>query len=144
MDTSRLPSGDDHRAALERARDHWNRGDLSGYMQLYDSEVVLHGYAGVEPGRPNVQRFYEEFWRAFPGSQLIFEDVISAEDKLACRFVIRAKHGGLFQGLPATGREIVMPGITILRFSNGRCVERWSQVDALGLLVQLGAFPLSK
>jgi predicted ester cyclase len=144
MNSSPLTSGDDHRAALERARDHWNRGDLSSYMELYDRDVVLHGYGGVEPGLPNVRRFYEEFWTAFPGSQLIFEDLISAKDKLACRFVIRATHGGPFQGLPATGRETVMPGITILRFSDGRCVERWTQVDALGLLVQLGALPVSK
>jgi predicted ester cyclase len=144
MNSLAFTSGADHRAVLERARDHWNRGDLSSYMELYDRDVVLHGYARVEPGLPNVRRFYEEFWTAFPGSQLIFEDLISATDKLACRFVIRAKHGGPFQGLPATGREIVMPGITILRFSDGRCVERWTQVDALGLLVQLGALPVSK
>jgi predicted ester cyclase len=144
MNSSPLTSGDDHRAALERARDHWNRGGLSSYLELYDRDVMFHGYAGVEPELPDVRRFYEEFWSAFPGSQLIFEDLISAQDKLVCRFVIRAKHGGPFQGLAATGREIVMRGITILRFSDGRCVERWSQVDALGLLMQLGALPMSK
>jgi hypothetical protein len=30
-------------------------------------------------------------------------------------------------------------GFTILRFSGGRCVERWSLVDSLGLLTQIGA-----
>jgi hypothetical protein len=34
-----------------------------------------------------------------------------------------------------------MPGITILRFDAGRCVERWSQADFLGLLGQLGVLP---
>lgn len=135
---------DEHRAALEQARGCWNRGDLSGYLQLYDPDVVLHGYAGVEPGLRSVQRFYEAFWSAFPGSQLTIEDLLSAGDTLACRFVIQAVHAGPFQGLPATGKAIVMPGITMLRFAGGRCVERWSQADALGLLVQLGAFPASK
>ena len=44
-------------------------------------------------------------------------------------------------GVPATGHEIVLPGITILRFGGDRVIERWSQADMLGLLVQLGAVP---
>jgi len=143
MDSSPQMPGDDNRAALGWARESWNRGDLSAYLELYDADVLLHGYAGVEPGLPSVRRFYEEFWSAFPGSQLAFEDIIAAGDKVVCRFVIRATHAGPFQGLPATGKKILMPGITILRFSERRCVERWSQADSLGLLVQLGAFPAS-
>jgi predicted ester cyclase len=50
-------------------------------------------------------------------------------------------HRGEFMDIPPTGREIGLGGITILRFENGRCVERWSQVDMLGLLAQLGAVP---
>jgi len=144
MESSRQTSGDENRVAVKRARDCWNRGDLSGYMQMYDSDVQLHGYAGVDRGLEQVQRFYEEFWRAFPGSQLVFEDIISAEDKVVCRFVVEATHAGPFQGLPATGKPIVMRGITILRFADGKCVERWSQADSLGLLVQLGALPARK
>ena len=144
MYSSRQTFGDQNRVAVKRARDCWNRGDLSGYMQLYDPDVELHGYAGVERGLENVQRFYEEFWKAFPGSQLIFEDIISSEDKVVCRFVIEATHAGTFQGLPATGKKIAMPGMTILRFAEAKCVERWSQADSLGLLVQLGALPAPK
>jgi predicted ester cyclase len=44
-------------------------------------------------------------------------------------------------GVPATGRDIALPGTTILRFEGSRAVERWSQADMLGLLVQLGAIP---
>jgi hypothetical protein len=44
-------------------------------------------------------------------------------------------------GVPATGRDIALPGITILRFEGDRTVERFSQADMLGLLVQIGAVP---
>ena len=46
---------------LERAGQCWNAGDLAGYLQLYDEGVLLHGYAGVEPGLASVRRFYEGF-----------------------------------------------------------------------------------
>jgi predicted ester cyclase len=34
-----------------------------------------------------------------------------------------------------------MEGIAVHRIVNGRMVEHWAQVDALGLLQQLGAVP---
>ena len=50
-------------------------------------------------------------------------------------------HHGEFMGVPATGTQIALAGITILRFEGDQVVERWSQADMLGLLVQLGAVP---
>jgi predicted ester cyclase len=67
--------------------------------------------------------------------------VFAAADKVACRFVVHATHQGPFQGIAPTGKRIIQPGITILRFSEGKCVERWSQADFMGLLSQLGALP---
>ena len=43
--------------------------------------------------------------------------------------------------MPATGREIVLEGQTILRFDRERVVERWQAADMLGLMAQLGALP---
>lgn len=128
-----------HREILERAIAAWNRGDLTEYLRLYSDDVVLHGYAGLDPGIANVRRFYEAWWAAFPGSQLILDDAVAAGDKVACRVRIAGVHGGPFQGVPASGAPISVSAFTILRFGDGKCVERWSLVDSLGLLTQIGA-----
>jgi len=124
-------------AVLEQARSAWNSGDLAGYLRVYAPEA-----AALEGDPPSeeapVRAFYQAFFDAFPGSQLIFEDVFAAGDKVVCRFIIYGAHGEPFQGIPATGKDVALPGITILRFEDGVCVERWSQVDFLGLLTQLG------
>jgi steroid delta-isomerase-like uncharacterized protein len=132
-----------NRERLERAIASWNRGDLTQYLRLYSDDVVIHGYAGLEPGIANVRRFYEAWWEAFPASQLILEDAVDAGDRVACRFHITGTHGGPFQGIAASGRPISVSGFTILRFSDGACVERWSLVDSLGLLTQIGALGAS-
>jgi predicted ester cyclase len=44
-------------------------------------------------------------------------------------------------GVPPTGTDIVLAGITILHFEGDRVVERFSQADMLGLLIRLGAVP---
>jgi hypothetical protein len=43
-------TNNNNEAILKSAIDNWNKGDLDGYLQIYDSGVVLHGYVGVTPG----------------------------------------------------------------------------------------------
>ncbi|MBM3724743.1 MAG: ester cyclase [Acidobacteria bacterium] len=111
------------------------------YLDLYADEAILHGYQGVGPGKANIAAFYAAIWQAFPDARVRVLDTLEAEDKVVCRFEMHATQQGAFQGIPATGRAIVLPGITILRFAGGKCVERWSQADFLGLMAQLGALP---
>jgi steroid delta-isomerase-like uncharacterized protein len=117
------------------------RRDLDGYLQLYDDGIELHGYSPARMDKTAVRVFYEEIFRAFPGSQLTFQDVFGEDDRICIVFTMTATHEDEFMAVPATGREVAVPGITVLRFANGRCVERWSQADMLGWLVQLGAVP---
>ena len=70
---------------------------------------------------------------------MTIEDVLTEGDWLACRFVVRGTHRGELMGIRPTGKPVNLPGLTILRFRAGKCIERWSQADFLGLLQQLGA-----
>jgi NAD(P)-dependent dehydrogenase (short-subunit alcohol dehydrogenase family) len=40
-----------------------------------------------------------------------------------------------------TGKTIVLRGINVFRIADGKIVERWGQLDQLGLLHQLGLAP---
>jgi steroid delta-isomerase-like uncharacterized protein len=131
----------ENKAALQRAIDQWNAGDLDGYLQLYDPSVTLHGYPGVTPGLESVRGFYQGFWAALPGCQISIEDMVGEGDEVACRATLHGTHTGPLMGVPATGKDVSVPTITILRFAGGKCVERWSQADFLGMLQQIGAIP---
>ena len=48
--------------------------------------------------------------------------------------------GGLM-GMPPSGKELTFSGTTIVRMEDGMIVERWANVDELGLLQQLGVVP---
>jgi predicted ester cyclase len=129
--------------ALDQAISRWNAGDLEGYLSLYDPTVRLHGYTPDALDRTQVQQFYTEIFAAFPGCSLTLHETFSEGDRLVCRFTLAGRHDGPFLGVPATGRDITLPGMTILHFRDGRCVERWSCADMLGVLVQIGAVPPS-
>jgi steroid delta-isomerase-like uncharacterized protein len=128
-------------ATLHTAIERWNAGDLDGYLGLYDDGVLLHGYTPEPMPKAAVREFYAGVMAAFPGCRITVHETFRDGDRLVCRFTLTGRHGGTFLGVPGTGTEIVLPGITILHFRDGRCTERWSQADMLGVLVQIGAVP---
>jgi len=126
-------------AALARAVERWNAGDLPGYLEVYADAAHLHGLAPEPLDKQAARGFYEAIFAAFPGNRLELHDPFGAGDRLTTRFTLTGRHDGDFMGVPATGNQIALTGITILSFREGACVERWTCSDMLGLLVQLGA-----
>jgi steroid delta-isomerase-like uncharacterized protein len=134
-------SAGQNRAALEAAVAAWNNGDGEAYLKVYDPSIRHHG-VGPEPvDHAGNRTFYESLWAAFPGSRIVIDDTLAEGDHLAARFRLTGEHRGDFMGVPGTGRAFVLNGLTILRFRDGRVVERWTTADLLGLLMQLGAIP---
>ena len=128
--------------ALTAAHERWNAGDLDGYLRLYDDRIRLHGYSPEPLDKAQVRAFYEDIQAAFGSPPpLEFHEVLWDGDTATIRFTMGGTHVGEFMGVPPTGTEIALPGITILRFEGDQVIERWSQADMLGLLVQLGAVP---
>jgi predicted ester cyclase len=79
------------------------------------------------------------FVNATPGGTHSIEDMVAEDDKVVARISARGTHSGELFGIPASGRDFTCTGIAILRLSNGKIVERWTEVDMLGALTQIGA-----
>lgn len=127
--------------ALSAALDSWNAGDLDGYLRLYDEGIRLHGYSPEPMDKVQVRGFYQGIFSAFDTPKLVFDEVVWEGEVCAIRFTMTGRHVQEFMGVPATGTAITLPGITILHFRGDRVIERYSQADMLGLLVQVGAVP---
>ena len=108
------------------------------YFQLYSDDVILHGYQGVRAGLESVKQFYNAFWEVFPDAQVKVEELIEEDDTLVVRHVITATQRKACIDVAAVGQRIVLPGMSILHFKNGRCFERWTYSDSLLRLDQTG------
>jgi steroid delta-isomerase-like uncharacterized protein len=75
---------------------------------------------------------------AFPDIIYSIEELIAVEDRVISRFIVRGTHEGEYQGIPATGNKIEVSGIMMTRIENGKIVEDKEELDALGLMMQLG------
>jgi steroid delta-isomerase-like uncharacterized protein len=135
-------SADPKRAAT-RFYERVNAAIRTGNMSLLDDvllpDAVDHDpVPGQRPGREGIKAAFAEAREAFPDFQMTVEDMIAEGDKVACRLTVRMTHRGPFLGIPATGKNVSLPVIDVLRFVDGRLAERWGVVDNLALLTQLG------
>lgn len=127
--------------AYRNAIDRINAGDLEGYLDFYSADVVFGGVTAAPMDHAGVRAFHETFVEAFGPPRVEVVDMIESGDRVAARIVIHGSHQGDFLGVPATGLPASLAITTLLTVRDGRCVERWSTADMLGLLVQLGAVP---
>ncbi len=110
-------------------------------------EIIAADHVFYMPGIPPVRGL--EAWKqlasiyftAFPDFQVTVEDVIAEGDKVVARFTFSGTHQGEFQGIPPTGKQVTATGIDIYRIVDGKMLEHWAQIDALGMLQQLGVIP---
>lgn len=120
----------------------WNQGDESVLDQLFAENMQDHNVRpGVPAGRVGLKQTITGVRAAFTDSHLSLEDAVVDGGKIAWRWTFSGTHTGVLMGIPATGKQIAFSGITIDRIANGQIVERWAQIDMLGMMQQLGVIP---
>ena len=81
------------------------------------------------------------FWAAFPDLAQTIEDAFGDGEKVAVRYVARGTHTGELMGMPPTGREVAIAGISTFRIVDGKTEEANCIIDQMGMMQQLGAIP---
>ncbi len=133
----------DNVAVARRFFAAWVGGDPTAFDEVLAPDYVFHDPADPEtpPGPTGAAAMAAGFRAAFGDLRLVEEDYVAGGDKVVYRWRVRATHRGAFAGVPPTGRAVELSGIEIVRLAGGRIVEHWDEIDALGLLRQLGALP---
>jgi ketosteroid isomerase-like protein len=110
-------------------------------------ELLAPTYVLHLPGRPPIsgiepaKQLMVAYTSGFPDLQLTTEDLVAEGDKVAIRNTWRGTHQGAFQGIPPTGKQVTFTGSDVFHFVGGKIAEQWADLDALGLMQQLGVIP---
>ena len=133
--------GEESRTLMYRVTDEiWNQGHLHLVDELIAEDLIDHlELPGLEgEGRERYRASVLMMRTGFPDFRNPIDFVV-AEDELAVSYGrMTGTHAGDLMGLPATGRTIDLPTIGILRFANGRAIERWGLADNMTMMQQLG------
>lgn len=119
----------------------WNQGNLDVADELIAGDYVGHSPPDEVQNPEGVKEYVAGMRNAFGDLHFRIEDQIAEGDTVVTRWTASGTHEGEFQGLPPTGKQATVSGVTIERIANGKIVEGWTNWDALGLLQKLGAIP---
>ena len=137
-------SAEDNKAIARRSFDEiWNKGNLAVVDEVTAANYVAHDPTSPDlKGPEGLKQFVNLYRAAFPDIRLTVEDQIAEGDQVVSRWTARGTHKGELQGIPPTGKQGTVTGITITRYAGGKAVEAWTNWDTLGLMQQLGVVPM--
>lgn len=122
-----------------------NKHNLDGVLKNCAADAKFHGWEPQTLDAKGYRNAMAEILAAFPDAKFVISDVIADGDKVVVRHQLEGTHtGAAFKGVPVTNRKIMVPATVIFQVRNGKATELWLNADALGLMIQLGAFPVSK
>ncbi len=122
------------------AREWFEQAGTIEIDRMFDrvtEDYVEHDPSAEETG---LRAAREEFagWRQAFDFSFRVDDQIAQEDRVCTRWTWTARHKGDYLGIPATGENVTMTGMTWQRFRDGMICEGWWQYDRAGLMEQLG------
>ena len=134
-------SPEDVVALVDRLRaEVYNEGTVDVMPEIV-ADGYLHGSAngpdavGIVAGGQQISGFLT----ALPDLEWTFDEVIVQGDQVAARWTIRGTHDGELLGFAATGNPVEYTGISFFTVQCGTIVEFQTEMDAAGLLEQVGA-----
>ena len=122
---------------------HYNHKNMEMLDEIIHADFRAHN-AGkvVAHGKVGYKNVVQSYINAFPDLQISVEDIIGEGNMIATRQTYRGTHYGSWMNIPATGNEVVWTGISFFRLVDTLIIEEWTEYDLLGIMLQIGGFPM--
>lgn len=121
----------------------WNGDDVSVIHELVTPDVTGYPGAGQTLQGPEVfKQRHAALHQVYSEPHFAVEDLIAEGDKVLLRWSFCGRHTGPVLGAAPTGNQVMVGGMNIFRFVDGKIAELWVSADDLGELRQLGVIPL--
>jgi predicted ester cyclase len=129
-----------------KARRIWEEifpsGDADRLADVIAEYAIDHSARPDEPpGLVGAQQTMLWLGSVFSDQRWEIHQVIGEGDTVVVYCTLRGRHTGDLLGIPPTNREVAMDYVQILRFRDGKAVERWGVRDDMALMRQLGSLP---
>lgn len=132
----------DNQAVFHRYVDEfWNQDNLDVADELYTADHAYHdpNLPDLPAGPEGVKERGRIYKAALPdGRVTAIHDWVAEGDKTLCFWTFEGHNSGNLGDLPATGKKVVIPGMHLCHYRDGRIAESWVMWDRLGAFEQLG------
>jgi steroid delta-isomerase-like uncharacterized protein len=120
----------------------YNKGDLAGALSLFAPDAVVTDPTGRYEGHRALQAYAEEAHKPFSDLKMELSRLIEDGDTVAAEYRWRATQTGPIAmpdgtEIPATGKAMDLPGVSILTVRSGKFVDRRDYFDNMSMMNQL-------
>jgi steroid delta-isomerase-like uncharacterized protein len=128
--------------ALRVFEEIFNQGKFSVADDIYAPDFKNHGldsrnvdrYVGLKADQDAVH----DEKKAFPDLKMTVNNMVAEGDLVAVHWTFRGTHThDGYAGLPATGTQVLMTGMTIWRIVDGKITDEWSSFNEMGAYAQI-------
>jgi predicted ester cyclase len=134
-------STEENKALIRRYFEAIDTGNVDILDEFLAPNFVEHTpLPGMSTDLNGWKQAFKVFLTASPGYHTV-DDLIAEGDKVVGRITGYGTHEGELFGIPRTGKQIQITGISIWRIADGKIVEHWQVADMFGLMQQIGVVP---
>jgi steroid delta-isomerase-like uncharacterized protein len=129
--------------AVSDVLEFWNVQDVEGVLTFYDDEITWRNIAMEETyeGKQAVREFLQRLFTGIPDLRFEVSYKIAHGDNVAEQWTIGGTHGGTLFGVPATGRQILLPAMSMVTLRDGKFLRDEFYFDSGIFLRQVGLMP---
>lgn len=140
-----MTTPDEGKEVIRRWNDEgWTAGHYDVAHELIAPATTVHGAGGQTVGMgPDGFMGLLQTWRTgFPDGYMVIDDLMAEGDLGVVRNTWYGTHEGDFYGVPPSGQRVAVTCIGIDRVVDGKVTEGWGELDMIGMMQSIKAFPM--
>ena len=116
-----------------------NKGKLDEINEThFDKNITLVTSPKNIVGIEDFKAYYKNYLTGFSNIKFTILDAFGQGDKIVKYWNFKGKHTGEFFGIPATGKEVDVNGVTLVKMKDGKIAQEQDIMDNLEFMQQLG------
>ena len=116
----------------------WNKGNLTIADEVLTTDFVQHAPGRDVKGLDAFKQYATAFRAAFPDLNFAIEEQLEGGGKVVTHWTATGTQKGELMGIPASGKQITLPGVTITSYAGAKISDNLLYWDRLTLFEQLG------
>lgn len=104
----------------------------------FDENITLISSPENIVGIDKFKAHYQNYLTGFSDVLFVIKDIFGQGDNLVKHWTFKGTHTGTFFGIPATGKNVDVEGVTLVKMKNGKIAQEQDFMDSMVFLQQLG------
>jgi hypothetical protein len=108
----------------------------------FDPNITMVSATENIEGIKGFKAYYQNYLSGFSNIEFTIVDVFGQGDKIVKHWIFKGTHTGEFFGIPASGKDVDIDGVTLVKMKDGKIAQEQDFMDNLSFYQQLGLIPV--